>query len=211
MKKTKRMLKVMLTIALCAIMVTSGIGAWPVTSYAAGTKQPLSVNFCGTTVKLIRDLNDWSANPVKFKTVEKKWGKPTKKEQAYDKGMWFYTWKKGKSSITINNFSGLALGDVGGIEIEIKDKNASIYGVKVGMKKATALKKLEKAVGKEKVMVLKEGQQPEGEAENGSFAGAGGEAVSDKEVIHVKMGAYMPMQIELSDSGKVKKIYYMNS
>lgn len=156
-------------------------------------------------------FSEWK--PVKIKTVEKKWGKPDKIEWFVKKAKeGWYTWKKGKTTIKLNNFSGKESGDVGGIEI--KDKNGSIYGVKVGMKKETALKKLRKAVGKNSVVVLKEGQQPEGDQEEGcwiNFTGSTGEAVSDNEIIYVTAGPYMPMQFELTKNGKVKRIYYFNS
>lgn len=69
-------------------------------------------------------------------------------------------------------------------------------------------------VGKDRVIVLKEGQQPEGDREEGcliNFTGSTGEAVSEKEIIYVTVGPYMPMQFELTKSGKVKRIYYFNS
>lgn len=170
MGSLKRILKAMFAVALCAAIAVSGIATRAATSYAAEKKQPLSVNYCGTTVKLVKDLygSFGTENSVKLTTVERKWGKPNKKEQPYANNdeLW-YTWKKGKTKISINNYTGYGLGYAGGIQIQIKDKNASIYGVKVGMKKEKALKKLEKAVGKEKVIVLKEGQSPTGEEKNG--------------------------------------------
>lgn len=44
--------------------------------------------------------------------------------------------KKGKkTSIVVNNFTGRDSGNVGGINIDIKDKNIFLCGIKVGMKK----------------------------------------------------------------------------
>ncbi len=217
MGSLKRIVKAMLAVALCAAMAVSGIGTGAAVSHAAEKKQPLSVNFCGKSAVLVKDLNqaEKQGSQVKFKTLEKKLGKPDKKEAGYDgsKDAWTYTWKKGKTSIMVNNFTGTVPGNIGGIEIEIGDKNASVYGVKVGMKKETALKKLEKAAGSEKVIVLKEGEWPQGEEKDGKYSltSGAGEAVSDSEVIHAAMGPYLPLQIELTASGKVKKIYYMNS
>ena len=158
MRNMKRMLKVVFAAVLCVAIALSDVGGM-VTADAAGKKQPLNVSFCGTTVKLVNDFytdfSEWK--PVKIKTVEKKWGKPNKKDTAE----YSYTWKKGKTTIKLIDsgfFDGKESGDVGGISIEIKDKNGSIYGVKVGMKKETALKKLRKAAGKDRVIVLKEGQ-----------------------------------------------------
>ncbi len=211
----KWIMNVMIAAALCAVITVSGILSGATASYAAEKKQPLKVDFCGKTATLMKDVYQWKqGSQVKIKTIEKKWGKPGKKEPGFDNGTWDYTWKKGKTSITMNNYSGTALGDVGGISIEINDKNASIYGVKVGMKKDQALKNLKKAVGSEKVIVLKEGEWPTGEDKDGcliSLTSGSGEATGDKEVIHVAMGPYLPMQIELTAGGKVKKIYYMNS
>lgn len=216
MRSMKKMLKMVFVAVLCVAMALSDIGGGMDTACATVKRQPLNVNFCGTTVKLVNDLfgdfSEWK--PVKMKTVEKKWGKPNKIEWLVKNEEGRYIWKKGKTTISLNNYSGKAPGDVGGIDIEMKDTNGSIYGVKVGMKKEKALKKLRKAVGKDRVIVLKEGQQPYGDVQEGSminFTGSTGEAASNNEIIYVTAGPYMPMQFDLTKNGKVKRIYYFNS
>lgn len=215
MRDIKRMLKVTLAVALCTIIAVYGASPGAETTCAAETKPALSVNYCGKTVKLIKDIYGKEVR-VKVEAMEKKWGKPNKKEKAYanDYEFW-YTWKKGKTSIVVDNFTGGDPGNAGGIHIDIKDKNASICGIKVGMKKQKALKKLEKTIGKEKFIVLKEGQQPDGEKdEDGSlisFTSGTGKATSNKEVIYVEMGSWSPMQVKLTKSGMVKEIFYLYS
>ena len=58
------------------------------------------------------------------------------------------------------------------------------------------------------VDTIKQGEEKDGKY---SLTSGAGEAVSDSEVIHAAMGPYLPLQIELTAGGKVKKIYYMNS
>lgn len=215
MKSMKRIIKVMIAAALCAVIVLSGASQGAGVSYAAEKKPSLSVNFCGKTVKLIKDIYG-QEDRVKVATMEKKWGKPNKKEKAYaNNSEFFFTWRKGNSSILVNNFTGGDPGNVGGIHIEIKDKNASICGIKVGMKKQKALEKLAKIAREERVIVLKEGQQPDGEMdENGcltSFTSGTGKATSNKEVIYVAMGSWSPMQVKLTKGGIVKEIIYLYS
>lgn len=138
MRSIKRILKVMLVVALCTIIAVPGASPVTETTYAAETKPSLSVNFRGKTVELIKDIYG-KEERIKVDAMEKKWGKPNKKEKAYanDSEFW-YTWKKGKTTITVNNFTGGDPGNVGAIQINIKDKNASMCGVKVGMKKQKA-------------------------------------------------------------------------
>lgn len=214
MRSIKRILKVMLVVALCTIIAVPGASPVTETTYAAETKPSLSVNFRGKTVELIKDIYG-KEERIKVDAMEKKWGKPNKKEKAYanDSEFW-YTWKKGKTTITVNNFTGGDPGNVGAIQINIKDKNASMCGVKVGIKKQKALKKLERTYGKEKVIVLKEGQQPNAERDENDwligFTSSTGEKTSNKEVIYVAMG-YSPMQVLLTKSGVVKEISYVCS
>lgn len=57
MGSLKRIVKAMLAVALCAAMAVSGIGTGAAVSHAAEKKQPLSVNFCGKSAVLVKDLN----------------------------------------------------------------------------------------------------------------------------------------------------------
>lgn len=72
MRGIKRMLKVMLAVALCTMTAVSGAGPGTETTCAAETKPALSVNYCGKTVKLIKDIYG-KEDRVKVEVMEKKW------------------------------------------------------------------------------------------------------------------------------------------
>ncbi len=184
MKKTmKTLLKSIITAVLCAAVVIVGIRAESGTACAAEKKVPLKVVFDKTAVTLVKDLNDTKYNPgrvgesAKLKKLKEKWGGPSKKEVS-ENGLTYYTWKKGKTSVKVNDQADK--GYIGGISIDIGDKNGSMCGIKIGMKKADAVKKLQKLFGKEKVEVV--------EAEDGEYI--------------LATSVYLPVHFGLSD-GKV--------
>lgn len=97
-----------------------------------------------------------------------------------------YTWKTKKTKIELSDASANP-GNVCGISITIEDKNGSMSGVKVGMTKAKALKKLKKTFGAKHVKMQK--------IENGNL------------IIIESMGLYN----YLVKSGKVTRINYFGS
>ena len=139
--KRKNVIKSIIAIALCMVIALTGLDARTVS--AAENKCPVKVTFNGKTVTLVKDQNDWESTPT-LKTLKSKWGKP--KTKTDDSGVKYYTWKKGKTTIQIMDFMANENG-IGFTEIQIKDKNGAIWGVKVGMKRAAAIKKIEKATG----------------------------------------------------------------
>lgn len=176
----KTLLKSMLAAVLCAAVISTGAG----TACAASKKAPLKVVFDKKAVNLIKDLNTSTGrgDTPKLKKLEESWGRPSKNKD--ESGITTYTWKKGKTSIEITDYD-VEKGGIGSITISIEDKNGSLCGVKTGMKKADAIKKLQKSLGKKAV------------SEDGGY-------------IMALAGPYMPVQIGLSD-GKVVSISWFRS
>lgn len=149
------------------------------------------------------------AEPETLSQVEKKWGKKTRLAEGYEEYAGdAYVWVKGKTFISIREYSASGGGGLGYVMLEIGDKNASVAGVKVGMKRSSALKKLQDSFGKKKVAQLKDGQYavPNG----GSFTiegKASGKAFTEISVMTEKG---MPLSFTLKN-GKVSKISWMRS
>lgn len=125
-------------VLICVLLVSIVFGG---TDVSAKSKVALKVTYKGKTVTLIKNNKK-----VSIKSVQKAWGQGNPKTT----NTWMtYTWqtKKTKISIEDNHYTG----KVGGINISIEDKNGSIAGVKVGMTKAQALKKLKKVYGSKHV------------------------------------------------------------
>ncbi len=200
----KTTMKRHITALLCAALVMTGLEAG--TAYAAGKKTPLKVGYRGTTISLIKDLGTSTGrdDTPKLSSIKKKWGNPKK---GTSEGMTTYTWKKGKTSIEITDFDAGKDG-VGSITVDIRDKNGSLCGVKVGMKRDAAVKKLQKQFGKKVVLVVKEGQQIDMK-DDGSYI-ATGKATGEGETIYVYAGPYMPVSIEL-ENGKVTALSFWRS
>lgn len=141
---------------ICVLLVSIIFGGADV---SAKSKVALKVTYKGKTVTLIKDNDEIIKNPVTYKkvsikNVQKAWGKGSSKTTKLSgtTTTWkTYTWKTKKTKISIadNHYPG----KVGAIDISIKDKNGSIAGVKVGMTKAQALKKLKKAYGLKHIQV----------------------------------------------------------
>lgn len=136
--KTKRIFSLTL---ICMLLLSVAFGSVSVS--AKGKLQPMKVAFKGKTVTLFKDTLPTAKNQcATMKKVQKAWGKGKKKPYG---SSYSYTWKKGKTEIMVTD--NWYKGRVGGMTISIKDKNASMMGVKVGMTKAQALKKLKKTFG----------------------------------------------------------------
>lgn len=202
----KTILKSMTAAVLCAVIMIAGISTESGRAFAAGKKEPFKVGFKNTVVSLIKDVNHEGArgDTPTIKKLEEKWGKPSKKKQNSTK---VYTWEKGETTISVTDYDAVK-GHVGSIHINIGDKNGSLCGVKVGMKTADALKKMEKAFGKKRVVLCKEGQYAVPDDNDGYVAE--GEPTGDKEFISVYAGPYMPIGISLKN-GKVSSISWWRS
>jgi len=178
----KTTLKSIITVIICIATAITSISAGMGTACAAGKKIPLKAGFKGTEIILVKDLNSGSREDIKIKKLEKKWGKPSKTKR-FNENKTSYIWKKGKTSIEITNDS-TCKDYVGGIHISIKDKNGSLYGIKVGMKKNMAAKKIKKALG------IK--------------------AEYNGESLLVDTGLYAPISFEIKN-GKVSSMYWGRS
>lgn len=210
--KRKKTMKSIFALILGAFIAISAVN--PETAYAAGKKMSLNVGFKGKTVNLIKDINNGERNEITIASLKKKWGKPKVKKS--DDGYFvFYTWKKGKTKIEVGdavveagkkNYSGY----VGSISISIKDKNGSLWGVKVGMSKADAMKKIKKALGTKKV--LKQKSTKDGSIEiEGGWPDVDEVYISQgKDCINAWTGVYMPIGFGIKN-GKVSSISFWRS
>jgi len=92
--------------------------------------------------------------------------------------------------------------------LEAGDKNASVAGVTVGMKKSRAVKKLQAAFGKKKVALLKDGQYAVPDGDSFTIGGkASGKSYTE---ISIMTENGMPLSFRLKNS-KVTKISWMRS
>ncbi len=196
MKQGKKITS-LIALILCAVLAISGLCVETV--YAANEKMSLKVGFKGKTINLIKDISDGDRYEMSIASVQKKWGKPKTKKSGYST---YYTWKKGKTTIEVSDFDATKDGKsyVGSITISIKDKNGSLWGVKVGMKAETALEKIKKAMDTENVVDNID-----------DMFGSGDVGVAyTKDVISAFTGPYMPINFELKN-GKVTSIGFSRS
>lgn len=196
--KRHNKLKAAVALILCAFIVLSGISTE--TAFAANKKIPLKVKFNGAEVSLIKDIYVDTDNLIPLlSSLKKKWGTP--KIDKHDGDWSSYTWKKGKTRIEVNNwafFAGAMEKEddiMSGGSFSIKDKNASVWGVKVGMTKDAALKKIKKALGIKKVYKTYE---------------SGVCIVAKKKSIEVWTDVSYPVTFELKN-GKVTCISWLRS
>lgn len=144
--KTKKIFSLTL---ICMLLVSIIFGG---TNVSANAKKSLKVTYKGKTITLSQNFNvdKYGRNKnITFAKCEKAWGKAKKVKSG---GIVFYAWKSKKTLIEMSNYKTTA-GEVGAISISVKDKNCSVSGVKVGMSKAKALKKLNKTFGSKNVKV----------------------------------------------------------
>lgn len=139
--------KIFSLVLICMMMVSIIFSG---TDVSAAQKAVLKVGYKGKTVTLMKNLKDSHKNNVSLKTVQKAWGKGKKKKM---NNFAAYTWKTKKTRIEISDNNNP--GKVSGLSITIEDKNGSVAGVKVGMTKAKALKKLKKTFGAKHVKMQK--------------------------------------------------------
>lgn len=153
----KKMKKRLLALGLCLAVLFGSLTPVQVADAAAKTVK-VTVRYKGKNATLY--AVQYSKNQViphsnkTYASVKKKWGKANKVEK-YDTYN-SYTWKSGKTRI---NFGTDKKGKrsykeyTGGFVIDIRNKKASLCGVKVGMSKKQALQKLRKQFGKKHVTI----------------------------------------------------------
>ena len=137
MKKTFTSILAMI---LCAIIAITGISSE--TAYAADSNT-LKLTFNKKSITLSID-NEKGVESVKLSTLKNKWGKP---ESSGDNYLTTYTWKKGKTSINYTDY--YETPQFSNFSVSIYDKNGSLCGIKVGMKKSKAVKIMKKIGAKE--------------------------------------------------------------
>lgn len=198
--KRHNKLKAAVALILCAFIVLSGISTE--TAFAANKKIPLKVTFNGVTVNLVKNLRSEDDSSPALSSLKKKWGTPkTAKQGEGDYAEETHSWKKGKTEIKLSYVPvGPYSEKKGGfntyVGVVIEDKNGSLWGVTVGMKKDTALKKIKKALGTDKVYKTLDGKD-----QSKVFI------VENKKIIAANTGVYMPVNFVLKD-GKVTGIYF---
>ncbi len=136
----KRVLKqLLLPILILTLCFASGVGVQ--------AAKKITVTYKNKTVTLV-------GGSTKYSTIKKAWGASNKTVKLNSTAK-IYTYKKGKSTLSI-----LSSKDLNNLyyELTFKDKNMALNGVKVGMKKATAISKLKKAFGSSKVKDNKKGK-----------------------------------------------------
>lgn len=180
--------KRILSAFMALFMIFSMVFATKV-NVSAKSAKGVKITFDGKSVTL-----NTKAEPKTLEEVEKIWGKKTRlAEDDEEYAGYAYVWEKGKSKIIVMQPSKAVpeFEDALGYTCaEISDKNASVAGVKVGMKRADALKKLQKAYGKKNVKQMKDG--------------------NTYTEISVNVGNGMPVSYNIK-SGKVSSIYWMRS
>lgn len=196
--------KCIITAILCVVIAITSTGMN--TAYAAESKPSLKVTFNGKTVILIKVLEDGSEEAVTVVDVVKKLGNPDKKEKLDD----FYTeyvWKKGKSSIGFSNYKQSEDADdfLCHFGVRLEGKNDALCGIKVGMKKENALKKLKKMFGKNNICVAKEGQSIQ--YKNGKYIPKG-RPTGDGEYINVDAYSYVSSLSFFLKDGRVSSIRF---
>lgn len=160
MKKMKRRslaMGVCLAVLLCCLLPVHPVDA-------AAKTVDLTVCYKGKDVTFERFHNvggpaskvRWTRGVKTYAAVKKAWGKATKVEkESYmgEKEGYCHTWKNGKTRIVFHTQkNGKRYGD---IVIDIRDKKATLCGIRVGMSKKQALQKLRKQFGKKNVSAKK--------------------------------------------------------
>lgn len=149
------------------------------------------------------------SEPETLSQVKKKWGAKTRLAEGYEEYAGeAYVWEKGKTFISIREYKESESGGLGFVMLEVGDKNASVSGVTVGMKRSRAVKKLQTAFGKKKVALLKDGQYAVPDGDSFTIEGkASGKFYTE---ISVMTENGMPLSFRLKNS-KVTKISWMRS
>lgn len=189
--------KRMITVILCAVMITVGFRA--ATAYAAKSKPPLKVAWNGAAVSLVKVQKDGSEEAASLETVVDKWGEPDKKVKLDDVYTQYF-WKNGKSTVQFDTCKNSDTGDafLCHFFVQLKGKNDALCGIKIGMKKETAIKKLQKMYGKNNVCAAKEGQNVN--LKKGKYVPTG-KPTGDDEYIYVNAYTYvLPLYIDLKDN-----------
>lgn len=189
-KSKKRMLSAFLTICMIFGMTVCA---------QAGIASKVKIRFNGKTVTF-----NSKSEPKTLAQLEKKWGK---KKRIEDTDNWkYYVWEKGQTTLKV---AARSQGEkLGHISVLLKDTNASVAGVQVGMEKDEAIQNLQSIYGEKCVLVTKDGQSWDFYGEDGYIVI--GKPKSDEERINVLRGHFYQIFFYLTD-GKVSRISWTRS
>lgn len=176
----KRKLTAIIAVILCTIIAITGTST--TTTFAASSKVPLKIGFKGKTVTFSDDMLTEKVEKPDTKTLKslkEKWGKPkTEKKDGWTN----YVWKKGKTEIS---YLDDPTWNCSTLYITSEDKNASLCGIKVGMKASKAkavIKKLGGTVDKTSAYA----QVPDTLVENISYGFKNGKVTSISCTVHIE-------------------------
>jgi len=206
MKKMTNLKKTISVFTALVLAIAICLSAFGTNAYAASENGNLKIKYKGKTVVLDSGAFSHNMNMIKIKNVKKAWGKPNKTVTNEESKI--HTYKKGKTKITLYTkvynsaaSNGYKKGYYHLGDITIKDKNASLAGVKVGMSKNTAMKKLKKYYGTNKIDM---GEYFTGDKRKIS------RVYYENGAINVFMGPFMPIEFIIK-KGKVTEISWMRS
>lgn len=135
----KKKLTTILAMLLCAIITITGV--YTETAYAA---EDTTIKLTFKKKSVTYSVKENGIERVNLKSLKKKWGKPSDTYEYY--GIYGYTWSKGKTNFTYEDNTTTPERSL--FVINIGDKNGSISGIKVGMKKSKVKKILKKISNK---------------------------------------------------------------
>ena len=135
----KKKLTTILAMLLCAIITITGVCAE--TAYAA---EDTTIKLTFKKKSVTYSVKEDGIERVNLKSLKKKWGKPSDTYEYY--GIYGYTWSKGKTNFTYEDNTTTPERSL--FVINIGDKNGSISGIKVGMKKSKVKKILKEISNK---------------------------------------------------------------
>lgn len=135
----KKFIKSIFAAMLCAIIAIGTVGT---TTAQAADNATIKVTYKKKSVNL--KVTDTGVKKVSYKTLKKKWGKPSDTQKEKVAGYCDYaqyTWLKGDTNICFTD--NYETPERSCYYIMISDKNASINGIKIGTKKDKAVEILE--------------------------------------------------------------------
>lgn len=143
------------------------------------------------------------SEPKSLSQLEQKWGKRTSVEYDEDNDTTDYIWEKGTTILQIGSRNGME--GLGSVYVAVKDTNASVAGVKVGMKKEDVIKKLQDIYGEKNILITTKGQ-------DWDFFGEDGYIITGKpsgpDRIQVLRGLFYEITFDFTDDGLVSSIYW---
>ncbi|MDO4475694.1 MAG: hypothetical protein Q4B59_02795 [Lachnospiraceae bacterium] len=182
----KRSMKRVVTLLLAFVLSLSALTA------VEAAQKKLKVTYKGKSATIINA----KGNSLTYPSLKKLWGNPNKTEKYPEYKQIRYTYKRGKSFVRANyRTKGSGLPGYTSYTISIKDKNMSLNGVTVGMKKKDALKQLKRAFGSGKKSI------------DGEWVPIVQDYTKTR-TIYVYYADMIPINVKYNKAGKVTSIYF---